>query len=587
MNKRLLKQQGFSELAIQFSLFIQRLNKTENDILALTAALLSDAVSQGHVCLNLANSASFQTQDISQLETIPTSKEQWVQALRQSHIVARAGEIAPLILTDEGLLYLYRYYEDECFVAKAIKQRCQPIDNVELTPLKIEFDQWQSRADDIDWQKVAVLMALSRQFCVISGGPGTGKTTIVLRLLQMLQTQSTHLKVALAAPTGKAAARLQHVVSEQEYSESTNTINITAKTIHRLLGITPDNDRGRYNALRPLNVDVVIIDEASMIDISLMAKLLKALPGKARLILLGDSGQLASVEAGAVLSSLCHKVVAYSETFNQLTQQVLEIELDNDSESNTLLTDSVVILEQSYRFDTGSDINQLAMAVQSGDVGAVYNVIDHAQSPLWLQSLESTVIQHHVTNAYMAYFKVIKGKGTAAECLHVFEHYRVLCALKSGPHSVSSVNELIEKQLYQQGWKTHDDFYHGRPIMVTRNDYQQKLFNGDVGLILYDEHGVLRAFFKDEQGLRWINLSRLPAHETVFAMTVHKSQGSEFEHVSVLLPEEESPLLSRELLYTAITRAKKSVTVIASDMILSKTVATQYQRETGLGYLLE
>jgi exodeoxyribonuclease V alpha subunit len=573
MNDLLLRQAGFSELACQFAGFIDRINQGNDELIPAIAALLTDAVSQGHVCLNLA-------QITGQTLLKGNNRSQLQVRLKASLVVGTAGDYKPLILTDDGLLYLYRYWSDEQLVAKAIQQRCQPIAVLKPDILQQDFADWRSINDDVDWQKIAVLMALTRQFSVISGGPGTGKTTIVLRLLKLLYRQDDQLNIALVAPTGKAAARLQQAVADSGQSR------LEAKTVHRLLGITANNDQGRYTPQNPLAIDVLIVDEASMIDISLMAKLLNALPDITRIIILGDSQQLASVESGAVLANLCDQPPQFSKAFIQSIQKFTDMKLIGTAPSTALLSDSVVLLQHSYRFDEKSDVGQLAKAVQSGSVANVYKVMETATSNLWQQQLDAINIQSHVFDNYKPYFDAVRSHADTQQCLQLFEQYRVLSALKVGPQSVSAVNGLIERQLQKKGWKTYQDFYNGRPIMVTQNDYRQRLFNGDTGLILEDPEGVLRACFISEHTVRWVDLSRLPAHETAFAITIHKSQGSEFDKVSVLLPEEDTALLNRELLYTAITRAKKQVTVLCSDMMLAKTVQTQHRRETGLAKLL-
>jgi exodeoxyribonuclease V alpha subunit len=573
-----LRQAGFSELACQFAKFIQRLDKTGDNLIALTAALVSDANTQGHVCLNLDQAAGIEAFNALDL---PERQSDWVKRLQQSHVVGASGDYAPLILTNTGLLYLYRYWLDEQHVAITIRQRCQSIEVINPKQLQHDFTNWQSDIDGIDWQKVAVLMALTRQFTVISGGPGTGKTTIVLRLLQILLNQDPSLKIALAAPTGKAAARLQQTVMESELS------SFEAKTLHRLLGITSANDNGRYNSQRPLAIDVLIVDEASMVDISLMAKLMQALPDKARLILLGDSQQLASVESGAVLANLCSQPAQFSKEFTHALQQLAGTSLESAAGDASVLTDSVVTLQHSYRFDEQSDIGKLARAVQSGDEQKVFSTLTTSKLPLWQQQLDPASIQNQVFEAYQPYFDTVKNSDDTLKILKLFEQYRVLCALKQGHQSVASVNELIERALQRQGWRTNHNFYLGRPIMVTQNDYRQRLFNGDTGLILNDEMGQLRACFLFENTVRWIDLTRLPAHETAFAITIHKSQGSEFDTASILLPEESSRILNRELLYTAITRVRKSLNIIATENILRHTIFNYYQRETGLREQLE
>jgi exodeoxyribonuclease V alpha subunit len=569
-----LRQAGFSELACQFARYIERVDTTNDELVALTAGLLTEAVLQGHVCLNLSQMNSLFH---SVRHLLPDEFSQWQSRLKQSNVVGTGGEYRPLILDDNGLLYLYRYWHDEQNVASAIKQRSADIALTNQQQLKQMLADWPTTIDGIDWQKVAVLMALSHQFCVISGGPGTGKTTIVLRLLQCLYQQRADYRIALAAPTGKAAARLQHVISDKENEA------IQAKTLHRLLGISPNNEQGRYNAERPLPFDVIIVDEASMIDISLMAKLLQALSPTSQLVLLGDSQQLASVESGAVLANLCQKAVSFNTDFVDTVADLAGIDLSgfvNNSQIAKL--NSVIKLQHSYRFDEASLIGRLAYAIQAGKAEGVVKELAVAGKDTWLQEEDNA----RLIAGYQPYFKAIMQAESPLACIQSFDVYRVLCAIKQGPQSVASVNAVIERHIAKLGWRSQHDFYHGRPIMITQNDYRQQLFNGDTGLILKDDAGQLRACFLIDNELRWVDLIRLPAHETAFAMTVHKSQGSEFDHVCVVLPQEDTAILNRELLYTAITRAKKQVSLFCNEAILRKTVMTQHERESGLAGLL-
>ncbi|OUR71589.1 exodeoxyribonuclease V subunit alpha [Methylophaga sp. 41_12_T18] len=573
-----LRQAGFSELACQFASYIQRIDNSDDELVPLTAGLLTEAVAQGHVCLNLLRIDSW-TQKVMTL--LPEQHEEWLARLQKSNVVGVDGDYKPLILDNNGQLYLYRHWQDEKSVANAILQRSQHIELNDSDALQADFAKWPSSVDGIDWQKVAVLMAMTRQFCVISGGPGTGKTTIVLRILQSLKHQHNGVRIALAAPTGKAAARLQQSVAQADDN------GIQAKTLHRLLGITPDNDQGRYNASRPLPFDVVVVDEASMIDISLMAKLLKALSAKARLILLGDSQQLASVESGAVLANLCQQQMIFDQTFSQQLQLLAGQTLDEQfvSDTGSVLTNSVVQLQHSYRFAHDSVIGQLAKSVQTKNSDDIIADFTQLKETVW-QSADAANIATQIMAGYQAYFDTVMSSVSPEQCLQAFDQFRVLCALKQGPQSVTSVNNMIERHLNKQGWRSLQDFYHGRPIMVTRNDYRQQLFNGDIGIILYDPKRVLRAHFMIDNEVREIPIARLPAHETAYAMTVHKSQGSEFEQVCVLLPDEEATILTRELLYTALTRAKNQLMIMADESIIRSTVANQHTRETGLADIL-
>ena len=573
----LLRQADYSELAYQFAKYIERQDNNSDALIVLTAALLSEAVSKGHVCLNLVRVGEL---GMGLDEILPDSVALWVTKLRESHLVGKAGDLTPLVLTDSGLLYLYRYWQAEHQVAVLIRERLKSVALQDETLLKQYIANWTSSQPELDWQKVAVLMALTRQFCVISGGPGTGKTTIVIRLLEAFSNQDKTLRVALAAPTGKAAARMQQAIAMVRQDSSKE--DVLAKTVHRLLGITPNNEQGKYNAENPLAVDVLIVDEASMIDILLMSKILKALPKTARLILLGDSKQLASVDSGAVLADLCRAYAGFSECFAEgvlrLTGQALP-----SVKATSLMADTVVILKHSYRFDKQSEIGQLAQSVQAGDSDKFINVLMRTGDTIWWQKkMDKATIVKRVMKLYFTFFEAIKTQQDPLTCMQLFEKTQVLCALNNGAESVDSVNSLIEQALAKQSWRTHQGFYHGRPIMVMKNDYSQGLFNGDTGLVMNNDQGVLAACFLDNRMLRWVPLNRLPAHETAYAMTVHKSQGSEFEEVCIILPEQATALLTRELLYTAMTRAKVKISLIATESILIQAVTSQQDREMGL-----
>lgn len=613
----LLRQHGFSELACQFAAFIDRKESDQHPVVSLTAGLLTEAMAQGHVCLNLKDLPE-SVQPLADL--LPDNVDDWINQLRAAYSVGQPGEYNPLILTDDGLLYLYRYWLDERDVAQAIHQRLHGVADLDTEQLNQDLADWHNPIAGVDWQKVAVAIALSRHLAVISGGPGTGKTTIVLKILQCLLNQSPDYRIGLAAPTGKAAARLQQSISRQQPLE--------VKTLHRMLGITERNDQGRYNAERPLPVDVLIIDEASMIDISLMAKLMRALPEKARLILLGDSQQLASVESGAVLANLSESEQGtfsdafirqfpklgledhtpdpssptptdpslHSHTTPSLRTEVKQSSPELDSWADTekditthgeaVLTDSFVRLQHSYRFDKDSLIGQLADKVNAGQADQVIERLQQTGDSSWLPADEHN-IQNTLSQGYKAFIEAVESDESPGEILQAFDQFRFLAALKQGPQSVTSVNRMMSRFLARRGWRTSQTFYPGQPIMITRNDYRQQLFNGDIGVILRDADGQLKACFDFGEDLRWVGLNRLPAHETVFAMTVHKSQGSEFNAISILLPDEPSPILNRELLYTAITRARETLNILAVENVLKQTILKRHQRESGLKHQLK
>ena len=567
MNKltHTLKQAGFSELACQFSAFIGRIDDGD-ELVVITAALLTDVVSNGHICLNLAD----MDERHSLSSYFPDTLKDWIARLKKSKVVGAPGEYVPMVLTDQGLLYLYKHWLAEKQVAEAIKQRLFNV-AIKADEVRHYFETLPIQKQGIAWQKVAVLMALTRQFSVISGGPGTGKTTIILHLLKLLKKQQPAPVIALSAPTGKAATRLQDVVT------GSGILGLEAKTLHRLLGIDSHHEKGRYHQRNPLPVDVLIIDEASMIGMDLMAKLVRALPDKARLVLLGDSQQLGSVEAGAMLADLCQYGSQFSASFCAMTKQIADVTLPLRKHQDSALKDSIIHLQHNYRFDAKSDIGKLAQAVKSGDITSVYDAL--ATQDMWQQ--QPFIADAKLHQGYQAYFDAILDDADAPRCLRIFNRYRILCALNQGRESVSFVNNMIEGYCLQQGWQI-DRFYHGKPIIILKNDYQQRLFNGDTGLILRDNQGKLSACFWVEGTVRRVALARLPLHDTCFAMTIHKSQGSEFDDVYIVLPEEENPILSRELLYTAITRAKKKVRLAASCAVLTKTINMQQKRRSGL-----
>ena len=564
-----LRQAGFSELACQFSALIARIDNSD-ELVAVTAALLSDAVSHGHVCLNLAVQPA-QYDALS--DYLPETTTAWIARLKVSKVVGKAGEYVPMILTDNGLLYLHTIWQAEQQIANTIAGMLTHKPLISPDDMRQYFLAWNTDAPGIHWQKIALLTALTRKFSVIAGGPGTGKTTIITHLLALL-TKQLKIKIALAAPTGKAAARLQQVAM---------TSGLEAKTLHRLLGIDSYNQQGRYHHKKRLPVDVLIVDEASMIDVQLMAKLMTALPQTARLVLLGDSEQLGSVEAGAVLASLCEHKAQFSADFCRLARKVTDATLEVAQDDSAPLVNSIVHLTHNYRFSAGGGVGRLASAVKSGDISSVHDALQDA----WQQQLDRMNIETGLVGGYQPYFEQVTQAGTdAANCLRTFERYRILCALNQGAQSVSAVNNIINAYLQRQGWHSGQRFYHGRSIIILKNDYQQHLFDGDTGLILADKQGKLRAYFLADSKLRSLDPIHLPLHETCFAMTIHKSQGSEFDRVAILLPEQDSPLLDRQLLYTAITRAKTQVMLFATDAILSQTVSRQHQRTSGLNHAI-
>ncbi len=543
---------------------------------------------------------------------------------------------------DAPLLYLRRYAGYEKRVGQDLVQRARE----PLVVPEVAARQWLDRffvpkpeeSADIDWQKVACAVALRARLSVITGGPGTGKTYTAARLLALLlalHEGNSPLRVALAAPTGKAAARLKQSIdnaltSLQEQVPEGSGLDLNtliarmgpARTLHSLLGARPDTRQFRHHAANPLDVDVLIVDEASMVHLEMMDALLQALPPTARLVLLGDKDQLASVEAGAVLGDLCRDAAAgrYSRGTAQFVQTVTGQALSNEflvPDPAPVLAQQTVMLRQSRRFKGA--IGQLALAVNRGDavvaravlsesfVGAsprsrmpVENASPNEPSALFAlqpptpQGICDLALGTSGKPSYVNYLHLMQQGRTqrnaethsawVRKVLQAFERFRILCAVHRGDWGTQGLNAAVQKVLADDGLlKVTGEWFAGRPVMVTRNDAQLGVFNGDVGVVLPNIEGKLKAWFLDGDALRSVSVMRLPQVETAFVMTVHKSQGSEFEHTALVLPPGGAEVLGRELVYTGITRAREHFTLIEAEVgLLEAAINRPSVRASGL-----
>ncbi|MGO1308273.1 MAG: exodeoxyribonuclease V subunit alpha, partial [Kluyvera intermedia] len=446
--------------------------------------------------------------------------------------------------------------------------------------------------------KVAAAVALTRRISVISGGPGTGKTTTVAKLLaalvQMSGTQKCRIR--LAAPTGKAAARLTESLGAalrklNLSDEQKAMLPSDASTLHRLLGAQPGSQKMRYHADNPLHLDVLVVDEASMIDLPMMARLIDALPPHGRVIFLGDRDQLASVEAGAVLGDICswvnHGYTA--ERALELSRLVGADVPAGEGHAASALRDSLCLLRTSYRFGSDSGIGQLAGAVNRGDKKTVSEVFTRGFSDIELKALRTTddyaAMLDDARAGYGHYLQSLRDRADPALVLAAFGEYQILCALREGPWGVSGLNtqfELLLTRHRQIVPQRHSRWYEGRPVMITRNDSALGLFNGDIGIALDRGQGTRVWFPMPDGTIKSVQPSRLPEHDTAWAMTVHKSQGSEFTHAALVLPTQIVPVVSRELVYTAITRAKARLSMYADENLLVQAIATRTERRSGL-----
>lgn len=582
---------------VQFARRMETLTGGDAPELLLAAALASHRVGEGDVCVDLGacDKFSFFHAEGPGSAPGPPPAGPWVDALRQRSVVGRPGERAPLILDDRGRLYLARYWYFERTLADALNARCRTwAPDVDRVRLREGLGRLFPRTGDLDWQRIAAAVAILRPLCVISGGPGTGKTRTVASILALLAEQyaGAALRLALAAPTGKAAARLSESIrgAKAELSLASRIaadIPEEAATLHRLLGFRPGRANPRHGPDNPLHLDVLVVDEASMVDLPLMARLLGALPERTRLILLGDKDQLASVEAGMVLGDICGwgREPAYSP---ELCAAVADVagDLLEPAAGTGPIADHIVELRKSWRFGQQSGIGALSRAVNRGDADASLRILADDGCPDVSCDLPSAAVLGDLVAQRMvqAHREVLESSDPES-ALRALNRVRVLCAVRAGPQGVGRMNERMEQALEVVGLIRRDrEIYAGRPVMLTANDHAQRLYNGDVGLILADpgSGGALRVFFATAHGIRRILPSRLPPYETVYAMTVHKSQGSEFGEVLLVLPEAESRALTRELLYTGITRAREGVRLLATEERLRDAIACPVVRSSGL-----
>jgi len=614
-------RQLFSAMDKHFAMFIGRLAREHKPEAALAAALVSRETREGNICLDLADfaekplatDARIPCRDVFTCPALP----EWHTKLLQSGVISHDAENTPLVLDQNGRLYLRRYWEYENSIISFIRQRTRAI-TADLDHPRLAADLQKLfqplPAGEIDWQQVAAIAAAHRPFCVISGGPGTGKTFTVASILALFSSQYNNTgqppRILLGAPTGKAASRLQQAIADTGLLQSGWAETVQATTLHRMLGYVPNSPYFRHNAKNPLAADMVIIDEASMVDLPLMAKLMQAVPTTARLILLGDRHQLASVQPGSVLGDICNAeiMMSFSAEFCKLTEKISGITLEPSSSPGTTnvsasLQDSFVELMHSHRFKPDSAIARLSLAVREGDWEGALVLLQGADddSIAWSEIPASGQLGKKL----QSWPGVVRSNSLQPPldpeaCFSLLENFRILCALRNGPFGTERINTLVAQQLTEQssdaaGGPIARQFIGEaavlpfRPVMVTENDYNLRLFNGDVGILLPDpeNRGAMRAFFKDEAGqLRTLSSSMLPGYETVFGMTVHKSQGSEFDRVLLILPDRDSPLLTRELLYTAITRARKTVEIWSSREIFAAAVKRQITRTSGLAEAL-
>ncbi len=583
----------FSSIDNHFARFICRLSgASPEEGLEAAARLVSHHTRLGSTCIDLSDLSGKTLVVESTKERIDCpGYSTWLQELEGSRCVGAPGEASPLIL-DPPFLYLKRYWAYEKSVARFVLERCGfKWPSISQDRLKGPFNRlFPARARETDWQAVAALSTLGSRISIINGGPGTGKTTTVVKILALFMEifGDKDLKILLAAPTGKAASRLSTAILKgKKHLKSPrhviDRIPSDAVTIHRLLGA--GRRRIFFNKDNPLYADLVVIDEASMVDLPLMAHLMEAIPPGCRLILLGDMDQLTSVQPGSVFSDICRAGSnAFSMAFIKMAKIFTYTADMTIAEEDALLQDNITTLVKNYRFDEGSPIQRLSTLIRERDHEKAMEVISSARKeqlswkdpshrPLreTTRELVETIHRH-----YLQFMTEMDPE----KALSAMGKLGVLCAARSGPFGAEGINYMVEQRFLKEHPTGHTA-YPGRPVMVTVNDYNRMLFNGDTGVIL-NQNSELWAFFQGEKEIRRFSIADLPEHQSAYAITVHKSQGSEFDTVVLVLPERINPVLSRQLIYTAITRARRRLEIWGAREVLTHALKSATVRTSGL-----
>ncbi len=615
---------------VQFARYMIEVNGEEVPELLLAAALASNGLSRGDTCIALdsvKNNSLYTNPDLRVVRQKLPKLNHWRRVLLSQRVVTEPAKlqadnqapqgvneqpassdktekndalnekplVTPLILDDKNRLYLARYWMFEQSLARSIKKLIDAKKpTVDTEKLKEVLNVLFKVSEQPDWQKVAVANAAMNNFSVITGGPGTGKTYTVTALLAVLIEQGVDArKIALAAPTGKAAARLTQSIQNElagllaKLKLADDTFE--AVTLHSLLGFRPGRVEPIHCAEFPMPYEVVIIDEASMIDLPLMARMFEAVSTDTRIVLIGDKDQLHSVESGMVLGDICggRSVAEFSQVHCSELSQAGISNLPVTENPGGKISDRIVYLHKSHRAKDEGGIGKLAAAINTGDSEQALHLINSDEYPnLSLLPHSTGHIDKILRELVVPVFANIASAETPAAALEKMSEIGVLCALRRGNTGAIKINTMVERHLQDQRLiDLEQHYYHGRPVMISENNHPLRLYNGDHGLVLHNEEQVplVHFAFDDLSGTpKTISPSRLPLHDTFYAMTIHKSQGSEFDTVVVVLPDTDSPILSRELLYTAVTRAKSKVVVIANADQFIGCIDKRSVRQSGL-----
>ncbi|WCE05866.1 exodeoxyribonuclease V subunit alpha [Pseudoxanthomonas sp. JBR18] len=589
-----------------FAQSLRRLRPDTPDEVLAAAALASLAVANGHAGFDPARPRLLVDVDMAWPQA-----EAWADQLRASPWIAQPADPlmpsatdAPLAF-ERGLLYLRRYREYESRLAAGLQRIAdQPAHTDDLNAVREVFNAlFPNAAQGEDRQARAAALALRRTLLLVTGGPGTGKTTTITRLLVLRIALAAAFgrpppRIALAAPTGRAAERMAEslrravtaIVASGVDAGLCAALPESASTLHRLLGVIPDSPSFRHTPDNPLPLDVLVVDEASMVDLPLMCKLVEAVAAGTQLILLGDADQLPSVEAGDVLAAILSAAGpghALRADDAAALQPLLGDATPVDGDTGGLRGHRVQLL-RGYRQDADFDLSPLADAVRGGDADTALSLL-RGGTLRGVEFHEDVLDPFEVRReALLAHWRALSEAPEPATALAMAQRLRLLTAVREGPQGARGLNARIEELLSGRRTGPAPAYFHGRLLLITENSYRHRLFNGDIGICLRDGSGALLAWFAGEASgqVRAFHPAALPAHESAFAMTVHKAQGSEFDEVWLQLPRGDSRVLSRELVYTAITRARTRLHVAGSAQVLREALARHAVRMSGLAWRL-
>lgn len=549
---------------------------------------VSKKLSEGHICVRLDDMES----------------DAHKALLDEAMVASASSDTKQPFVLHNNRLYLQRYFNYETMILDRLQEFIdsgKQVESKRIQDIRREsnfittlFKRRDTEKETTDWQQVAAISAVLNNFTIITGGPGTGKTTTVAKILSILFKINPDFKVALAAPTGKAATRMAESLrlSSSTFDRFTaaKIETLAPQTLHRLLKSRKDSPYFTHNRQNPLNYDLIIVDESSMIGVALFAKLLDAIPSKSRLIMLGDKDQLASVEAGSLFGDLCQaqtqlNLFSAERTFliNELNGNLPHPSFkDTEEVQRHPLFQHVVELKVSYRFSSEGGIGKFSKAIINNQQAVLDEfMFSDIDSQVEIDCLYSAELFQNFVAGYKNFILENDIKNALAN----LNDLRVLCAIKEGGQGLKAVNQSIEKYLEAKGLlDLRAEFYINRPIIITSNNYELGLFNGDIGLIRPDETGAIKVWFEDGQGnLKAVYPGLIDRMETVFAMTIHKSQGSEFDKVLIILPQTENiAILTRELLYTGVTRAKSKVYLQGAMSVIKQTAENTVQRASGI-----